>query len=213
MAHPLWPLFDLRLRTARLELRLPTDDDIVALYRAAKDGIHDPDWQPFTVPWTDAPSPEFERGFVLHYWRKRADWTVARWDLPFAVICDGVHVGVQEVHGHDFPRLHEVGTGSWLGQRFQGQGIGKEMRAAVLHFAFTGLGAQWARSQARADNAGSIGVSRALGYEDDGLEVAPRRDEVVFEQRLRLSRERWARFQTVDVEIEGLDTCRDLFGA
>ena len=30
MGHP-WPLFDLRLRTPRLELRLPTDDDLLAL--------------------------------------------------------------------------------------------------------------------------------------------------------------------------------------
>ena len=33
-----------------------------------------------------------------------------------------------------------VDTGSWLGQAFQGRGFGKEMRAAVLGFAFDGLG-------------------------------------------------------------------------
>ena len=27
MGHPLWPLYDLRLRTARLELRLPDEEE------------------------------------------------------------------------------------------------------------------------------------------------------------------------------------------
>jgi hypothetical protein len=34
-AHP-WPLFDLRLRTPCLELRLPTDDDLLELMRVAR---------------------------------------------------------------------------------------------------------------------------------------------------------------------------------
>ena len=33
MGHPFWPLFDLRVRTPTLELRLPTDDDLVAIAR------------------------------------------------------------------------------------------------------------------------------------------------------------------------------------
>ncbi len=43
VAHPLRPLFDLRLRTANLELRLPTDDDLVDLFAVAKAGVHPPD--------------------------------------------------------------------------------------------------------------------------------------------------------------------------
>ena len=31
MAHPLWPIYDLRLRTDRPELRLPTKDEIANL--------------------------------------------------------------------------------------------------------------------------------------------------------------------------------------
>jgi hypothetical protein len=37
-AHP-WPLFDLRVRTPNLELRLPTDDDLLELARVARAGI------------------------------------------------------------------------------------------------------------------------------------------------------------------------------
>ena len=40
--HP-WPLFDLRLRTPRLELRLPTDDDLLELVGIV-DRIHGATW-------------------------------------------------------------------------------------------------------------------------------------------------------------------------
>ncbi|HYU50364.1 MAG TPA: hypothetical protein VEO91_10615 [Candidatus Limnocylindria bacterium] len=40
MTHPLWPLFDLRLRTERLELRLPDDDELARLCAIARAGIH-----------------------------------------------------------------------------------------------------------------------------------------------------------------------------
>ena len=43
------------------------------------------------------------------------------------------------------------------------------MRAAVLGFAFDGLGAQVAETGAFLDNGASNGVSRALGYEENGF--------------------------------------------
>ena len=54
MAHP-WPLFDLRLRTPRLELRVPADDDLLELAAIARAGLHDPDVHPFLVPWDELP--------------------------------------------------------------------------------------------------------------------------------------------------------------
>ncbi len=42
------------------------------------------------------------------------------------------------------------------------------MRAAVLHLAFAGLGAQHAVSGAHDHNTASLTVSRKLGYRDDG---------------------------------------------
>src|SRR5260221_13370270 len=61
-------------------------------------------------------------------------------------------------------------TGAWLGRRYQGRGIGTQMRAAVLHLAFGGLGAQQAVSAAFEDNPASLRVSRKLGFRDDGIE-------------------------------------------
>ena len=37
-----WPLFGLRLRTEHLELRLPTDDELIELLDLARAGIHPP---------------------------------------------------------------------------------------------------------------------------------------------------------------------------
>ena len=82
--------------------------------------------------------------------------------------------------------LREVSTGSWLGQRYQGQGLGTEMRAAVLHLAFTGLGAEFATSNTFTDNAASLGVSRKLGYLPDGIQRQVIRGRPVVLQLLRL---------------------------
>ena len=79
MAHP-WPLFDLRLRTPRLELRLPTDDDLLGLMEVARAGVHDPAATPFKFPWDELPSPAFERNFLLHWWASRGSWKPERSD-------------------------------------------------------------------------------------------------------------------------------------
>ena len=68
----------------------------------------------------------------------------------------------------------EVATGSWLGLPYQRQGLGKEMRAAVLVLAFTRLGALSAVTGAFTDNPAAVKVSRALGYRDDGQQAADR---------------------------------------
>ena len=47
------PLYDLRLRTPRLELRLGGHDELVALGRVAEGGIHPPEEMPFAIAWSD----------------------------------------------------------------------------------------------------------------------------------------------------------------
>jgi RimJ/RimL family protein N-acetyltransferase len=74
-------------------------------------------------------------------------------------------VGQQEISARDFPVLREVSTFSWLGVRHHGSGIGTQMRAAVLHLAFAGLGATDAISGAFDDNIPSLppGPSNSSG--------------------------------------------------
>jgi RimJ/RimL family protein N-acetyltransferase len=208
-----WPLFRLRVRTPRLELRYPDDDDIVVLADLAAKGVHSADFMPFAHPWTDVPSPEQERASLQHHWHTRATWTAAEWHLPMATVVDGAIVGVQAMIGRNFAATRTVGTGSWLGVDHQGKGVGKEMRAAILHLAFAGLGAVRAESGAWHDNRPSLGVSRALGYEENGDEVALRRDVADRQIRLVLRRDRWEQSRRDDIEIIGLEPCLSMFGA
>lgn len=216
MAHPCWPFFDLRLRTPRLELHPPTDDDMVELIEAAKAGIHDPDAMPFKNPWTDVPSPQLERNTLQWQWRMRAELSPEEWSLTFAVFLDGAAIGIQGMTGRRFATLRSFETGSWLGRAHQGQGIGKEMRAAVLQLGFEGLDAVEARSGAFVDNPQSTAVSRALGYEENGRGLAAPRGEARELALFRLTRERWEQFRAEgrypEVEIDGLEPCLPLLG-
>jgi RimJ/RimL family protein N-acetyltransferase len=87
------------------------------------------------------------------------------------------------------------------------------MRTAVLTLAFGSLGAEYAITSAWHDNAASLGVSRSLGYADNGV-VRHRRDEGADEMvHLRLSRETWeASGLSGGVDVEGFEPCRPFFG-
>lgn len=212
MAHPLWPLFDLRVRSDRLELRLATDDELADLCAVAVAGIHPPDDMPFAFPWTDTPPTDFARQFGQYHWRTRGTWQVDDWTLDLAVFVDGRPIGVQGVRAHDFLQRRTVETGSWLGRRFQGRGFGTEARTAILALAFDGLGAEVAESGAFRDNPASAAISRALGYEDNGVVILAPRGEPRESVRFRLTQARWRSRPHGQVTIEGLAGCLRLFG-
>jgi len=207
-----WPLFQLRINSEHLVLRLPTDDDLVPLLAVAKAGIHPPDEMPFGVAWTSAEGPAFDQGFLAHHWDGRARWSVDEWRLNLMVEMGGRPIGAQSVEARAFATHRTVDTGSWLGRAFQGRGLGKEMRSAVLAFAFDGLGARFAESAAFLDNAASNAVSRGLGYDENGRgSLAP--EGIAREtQKFRMSAERWRSRERPPVVIEGLDACREMFG-
>ncbi|MFC7428774.1 GNAT family N-acetyltransferase [Nocardia tengchongensis] len=210
MSH--WPLAGLRVRTPRLELRMPDLEDLGALADLAVQGVHDPAVQPFTAAWTDAEPDERAQRVLRWHWRCWADWQVDAWTLNLVVLRDGETVGTQTISATDFAVCSEVNTGSWLGRTHHGQGIGTEMRAAVLELAFAHLGANSAVSGAFEDNLGSHGVSYKLGYEHDGLEVHAVRGKPAVIRRLRLNRARWEAHRSLPVEVTGLEACLPLFG-
>jgi RimJ/RimL family protein N-acetyltransferase len=210
MGHP-WPLFDLRLRTPRLELRVPTDDDLVELMRVARAGVHDPDATTFKVAWDELPSPAFERSFLLHWWTARGSWKPDKWALTVAAIADGQPIGIQDLMATDFRHRRSVQTGSWIGREFQGHGYGTEMRAAVLWLAFERLGALVAESGFFDGNVASARVSEKLGYVPNGERVAAPRGEPLIEHVLRVTPDTWRR-DLIPVRIENLDECLGLFG-
>ncbi len=207
-----WPLTGLRLRTPRLELRPASDSDLQALADLAAAGVHDPAVQPFTFPWTDVASDDRGRSVVTYLWAQRAAWKPDSWSLDLAVVRDGTVVGTQGVSAREFAILREVSTGSWLGREHHGLGIGTEMRAAVLHLAFAGLGAEYATSAAFSDNPASQRISRKLGYAGNGVERQVSRGRPATVQRFRLDREAWEASHAIPVTIAGLEPCLHMFG-
>ena len=201
-----------------LELRLPDDDALSALAALAAAGVHDPALQPFSVPWTDVEPAARARSVLQYHWRCLGNWSPEAWTLNLVVVRDGVVVGTQGLSAKDYRIVREVGTGSWLGREHQGQGTGTAMRAAVLALAFEGLGADYALSDAFTDNPASLGVSRKLGYADDGIDRLAIRGRAAESRRLRISRATWlqaggaAGLGLGDVAIDELEPCQPLFG-
>ena len=211
--HP-WPFYALRIRTPRLELRVPDDEDIVELFEAARAGIHPAGEMPFGVPWTDGlQEPGALELYLSHYWTTRGTLSAADWSLPFAVVHEGRIVGTQELAAENFAGSRSVSSGSWLTASAQGRGLGVEMRAAVLHLAFAGLGALEAQTSAWHDNPASQRVSLRLGYEHEGQQLLARRDEPTPHLRFRLTREGWQRNRFDGIEIDNLEPCLALLGA
>lgn len=203
-----WPFFNLSITTPRLTLRYLDDDRSAALLElAASAGVHDPDFMPFTTSWTRFAPPYLQQQGMQHYWRLRADLKPEQWDLPFAVYDADHLVGLQSVGAKSFAVTRTVGTGSWLVKPAQGRGIGKEMRAAVLHLAFAGLGAHRAVTSAFADNAQSLGVTRSLGYADNGWDTDDREGKPARHLRFALERAEWETRRRSDIEYMGLNDC------
>ncbi|HUS41361.1 MAG TPA: hypothetical protein VMY16_01725 [Ilumatobacteraceae bacterium] len=117
MGNDHWLLFDLEVRTPRLTLRYLDDELARALVGVAANGIHAPTTMPFSIPWTDLPSPQTEQEAMRFYARTRAEIRPNAWNLQFAVVVDQVVVGACDLRASDFPALRQFTTGSWLARR------------------------------------------------------------------------------------------------
>jgi RimJ/RimL family protein N-acetyltransferase len=209
--HP-WPPFDLVLRPLddvepAIELRIPTDDELLALIDVARAGVHAPNELPFGRPWTSHDSPRMELEFLQWHWGKRASIEPESWDLFLAVFVGGQPIGTQTIDATRFPTRRLVSTGSWYGSAWQGRGIGTRARVCVLDLAFTHLGAVAAETGAWNDNVASQRVAEKLGYEPNGTGTWPRAGAPMDAQRFRMTAERWREVRPFDVEVSGLERC------
>lgn len=202
------PLYGLRLRTPRLELRLPTEAELVELFLVAEAGIHPPDEMPFGVAWTDELTLE---SFLDYHRSTRDTWSTERWRLELGTWTDGRLVGTQGFGAENFAHDRTVGTGSWLGSEFQGGGIGTEMRAAVIELSFGHLDATAVTSSAFEANAASRRVSEKLGYRIVGEETMSPRGVPKPHLLLRLERSDW-HGAPFTLDVLGLEPCLPLFG-
>jgi RimJ/RimL family protein N-acetyltransferase len=203
------PLDALRVRTPRLELRLPTEAELVELYEVAAAGIHPPEEMPFAFAWTDHLTQE---SFLAHHHSSRETWTPGSWTLDLGTWVEGVLAGVQGIGATAFAENRTIGTGSWLSQRFQRLGVGTEMRGAVVELAFRELGAAAVTSSVFEASTASRRVSEKLGYRVVGQDTQSPRGVPLPHLQLRLEREQW-RGAPFRVDVESIERCLPLFGA
>ena len=207
-----FPAFALEVRTPRLRLRFPDDDDVVELAELAAHGVHDDDAMPFTVPWTRVEPPFQQRNTLEFFWTQRTKMQADAWSIPLVAVVDGAIIGSQGIFTKEWAVTRSVETGSWLGRDHQGKGFGKEMRTAVLHLAFDGFGAAEATTAAFADNPASIGVTRACGYRPNGEERVARNGSVITLSRFVMDADDFATIRRDDIEVVGAAPVAAMFG-
>lgn len=208
----LWPLYALRLTTGDLELRYPTEAELPAFVEVVEAGIHPRDEMPFGLAWTDPPTAQRNVDSYQWWMGSRGRWSPASWALTMGVWERGRPAGFQDLRADEFAIFRTVNTGSWLGQEFQGRGIGRLMRQAVLALAFDHLGAEVAETEAFLDNPASNRVSLAVGYEPNGFGRLAPRGVARETQKFRLTLDGWRSRPRPVVAVEGLAACRALFG-
>lgn len=210
----LYAPLDVVVETPRLELRGATDELLEALAPLVATGqaMADP------PPWDDPsafyePDPDVRvRKWMQSIWRGRGTVRPGVWRLYFVVFVDGDPVGQQDLTGHEFDIFGIVESTSWVASDVRRRGIGSEMRSAILHLAFHGLGASEAHSEGAVDNAGSNTVSERLGYEPNGLAWATHQGKPVLGQRWRLDRATWNERRRGDIRMAGVEACRRALG-
>lgn len=208
----LWPVAGLRVTCGELSLQFLDDDRVVALAALGGEGIHDPATLPFNNPWSKGTPIEVARSILTYQWSARAKVDPENWQLELALVRDGEVLGVQSAFAKAFPVARSAETGSWLGRRHQGQGIGTTMRLMMLHLLFEGFGAEVATTAAYADNPASQAVTRRLGYTPNGVERASREGALVESRNFLLTRADWARQERPDVTLDGVAPVRELLG-
>lgn len=169
-----YPPIGLRISAGPVELAGIDDDTAIELANLAADGVHPPDRMPFLHPWTLTTPDRFHVEFLRYHWGLRARFAPDAWSLDLAVRHDGELVGTQGVVTNDFRRTRAGETGSWLGLRHQGRGIGTLMRRTLCAFLFDELGFEQVTSSAFADNVASNRVSLAVGYRPNGTHRSAR---------------------------------------
>ena len=204
------PLLALRITAGPVELRGITDDLLSPLAALATD-IHEPDFMPFSFPWSLAPAQDMPRNVAQYHWGKRASFSPIQWTADFAVFYDDELVGTQGFSTKDYLVTRGGETGSWLNRQFHGRGIGTAMRQVICAFIFDQLDAEYITSSAFEDNPASLAVSRKTGYTDNGTERLSRLGKPAIMRRIILEPANLVRYK-YDLTVEGLPEFRKSIG-
>ena len=148
------------LRTARLVLSVPTEDDIDPITEGAQD--------PEVPRWTTLPSP-YARADAADFVTKAAEWWDAETELTWAIHADRRWVGMLGLHRVERGESAEIGY--WVAAPARGRGYLTEAARAVIDFAFDPEALDLKRVAWRAvvGNVASARTARTLGFRYEGL--------------------------------------------
>lgn len=208
MIEKAWPLYGLKIETERLHLKMMSLDEVACLASVSRGNILSSPG--IMLPWVSLSSPEYEINFFQHHLKAIANWNISKWRLNLGVFLKNeiYPIGVVGIYSENFLETKTVRSNSWLLLKYQGRGIGKEMRRGSLELAFDFLHADRARSTIHPDNLASQKVSKSLGYIEDGTkEVEGYKGGIGI--RFLLSREDWTKDS--NVSITGFSSCDQLF--
>lgn len=211
----LWPPSGLRVVSGDLELRHLDEDLLYRLAAVGGEGIHDEGFMPFAFPWSRGSAVEVGRSILAYQWGAASRIAPASWAVELAVVRDGEVLGVQALTASDFAVTRTAESGSWLGRRYQGEGVGTLARLMILDLLFAGFHARTATTSAWEDNGPSNGVTRKLGYRPNGEETLAREGKPAVNVRYRLDREDWdARPEALrpEVTLHGVGPVREMLG-
>lgn len=208
----IYPPFGVSIACGDLELHGMTPADVPELLDLASEGVVDPDRPyPFNNDWALREPADLRLNSARYYF---STWAAARpdaWSLLFVVRHRGEIVGCQDLMTDDFPITRVARTGSWLGRRHHGSGIGTAMRQLVCAFAFDALGADECRTEAYSDNPASQRVSEKLGYQRVEVRPVNRLGERAQEVRFILTPDHFVR-PTGTVTFDGVEAFKEFVG-
>ena len=213
-----WPPLGLRIESPNLVLRHIREADFPAYLAAASSGVKSTERSPFRAPWDEGSPQELARHSLAWLYSQRGRIGPDSWALMLAVFTkdddggEGQLIGMQDVHADSWPVLRTVTSGSWLRRDAQGKGYGKEMRAAMLMWAFDHFGAEYAESGAYHWNTASLRVSQTLGYFQSGTArvIDAQGEQPEWEYQLRLPKNDFLR-PPWTAKVTGSDRLRAFF--
>lgn len=208
----LWPPFAVSITCGPISLSPVRDSDLAELDALVQSGIHSPADMPFFFPWTTGTRDEVRNRLLQYQWAQRSTMAPAAWTLETTVRFEGEVVGCQSISTKDYLTTRTGETGSWLGRKHHGRGIGTLMRQTICAFMFDHLDAAEVTSAAFLDNPASLAVSRKVGYRENGVARLKRRDgEVALSQNLLLTAATLNRPEQ-PLDVVGVSTFRSFLG-
>lgn len=149
------------LRTARLELRTPTNENAAAIAEACQD--------PEIPRWTVVPSPyslEDAQQFVELVAKSWESGDEATWAIHHDGQLIGM-IGVHDITGNVSGGQAEIGF--WITAGARGNGYVTEAAGAVIDWGFTKLGLARIEWRAVAGNIASARTAQSLGFRYEGV--------------------------------------------